>query len=356
MIRTGKILKIIASVAGMCVLGFILCMVVGVVLGKPSKGERISRSHGIPHHLVIAHRGASYLAPEETRPAYVLARDMGAHYLEMDIQRTKDGTLVAFHDDILDRTTNVASVFPGREKDPVHRFTIDELKQLDAGTWFNMLYPERAKKMFEGLKILTLDEVVDIAEEAENRPGLYIETKSAQQFPGIEKDIVDLLERRGWLEEGHPSIRKENDHPQEQPSNLVTVGTGEARIIFQSFDLGSLIKLKDLAPGVPRIYLVSQDMEKEQGWDNIIRDARETCAGLGPVGYLGWPWHVGEAHRNGLLIHLYTINSPWQYWFFSKFGVDGFFTDRCDRLMSFYDMMLYKTPDVILESISGNSP
>lgn len=353
MISTGKILKIIAAGVGVCVLGFILCIVVGGVLGKSSKGEQISRSHGIPHHLVIAHRGASYLAPEETRPAYVLARDMGAHYLEMDIQRTKDGTLVAIHDDVLDRTTNVASVFPGREKDPVSSFTIDELKQLDAGTWFNMLYPEKANKMYEGLKILTLNEIIDIAEEAENRPGLYVETKSAGQFPGIEKDLVQLLQDRGWI--GSFEEEEMGDTGQEQPSNLVTVGLGRARIIFQSFDLASLIKLKELAPEVPRIYLVSRDMEKEQGWTNIISDARETCTGLGPVGYLGWPWHVGEAHKNGLLIHLYTINSPWQYWIFSKFGVDGFFTDRCDKLMTYYDMMLYKTPDAILESITEGS-
>src|SRR6056297_564153 len=353
MISTGKILKIITAGVGVCVLGFILCIVVGGVLGKPSKGDQISRSHGIPHHLVIAHRGASYLAPEETRPAYVLARDMGAHYLEMDIQRTKDGTLVAIHDDVLDRTTNVASVFPGREKDPVSSFTIDELKQLDAGTWFNMLYPEKANKMYEGLKILTLNEIIDIAEEAENRPGLYVETKSADQFPGIEKDLVQLFQDRGWI--GDLDEEEMGDTGQEQPSNLVTVGLGRARIIFQSFDLESLVKLKELAPEVPRIYLVSRDMEKEQGWINIISDARETCAGLGPVGYLGWPWHVGEAHKNGLLIHLYTINSPWQYWIFSKFGVDGFFTDRCDKLMTYYDMMLYKTPDTILESITESA-
>src|SRR6056297_2012225 len=197
MISTGKILKIITAGVGVCVLGFILCIVVGGVLGKPSKGDQISRSHGIPHHLVIAHRGASYLAPEETRPAYVLARDMGAHYLEMDIQRTRDGTLVAIHDDVLDRTTNVASVFPGREKDPVSSFTIDELKQLDAGTWFNMLYPERANKMYEGLKILTLNEIIDIAEEAENRPGLYVKQSQPTSFQVSKKTLFSCFRTGG---------------------------------------------------------------------------------------------------------------------------------------------------------------
>ncbi|EPM99942.1 glycerophosphodiester phosphodiesterase, partial [Pseudomonas syringae pv. actinidiae ICMP 18804] len=74
------------------------------------------------------HRGASFDAPEETIPAYTLARDLGADYLEMDIQRTKDGVLIALHDDVLERTTNIAQVFPTRVKDPVSTFTLAELK------------------------------------------------------------------------------------------------------------------------------------------------------------------------------------------------------------------------------------
>ena len=83
----------------------------------PGCGE-IAGESGIPCGAVIAHRGASYHAPEETAPAYILARDLGADYIEMDIQRASDGALVAFHDDTLERTTDVARVFPGREKDP----------------------------------------------------------------------------------------------------------------------------------------------------------------------------------------------------------------------------------------------
>ena len=65
------------------------------------QGQRISEEAGVPHPAVIAHRGASYYAPEETEPAYLLARDLGATYLELDLQRTKEGVLIAFHDDTL---------------------------------------------------------------------------------------------------------------------------------------------------------------------------------------------------------------------------------------------------------------
>ncbi|MGV8378035.1 glycerophosphodiester phosphodiesterase family protein, partial [Pseudomonas aeruginosa] len=68
--------------------------------------------------------------PEETAAAYLLARDLGADYLEADVQRSRDGVLVALHDDTLERTTDVAEVFPERAKDPVSSFTLAELKRL----------------------------------------------------------------------------------------------------------------------------------------------------------------------------------------------------------------------------------
>ncbi|KEZ67238.1 glycerophosphodiester phosphodiesterase, partial [Pseudomonas syringae pv. syringae FF5] len=153
----------------------------------------LSEKYGLPWPAVIAHRGASFDAPEETIPAYTLARDLGADYLEMDIQRTKDGVLIALHDDVLERTTNIAQVFPTRVKDPVSTFTLAELKQLDAGSWFNKAYPDRARDSYNGLQILTLDEVIDIAEGGANKPGLYIETKVPNKFPGVEADLKKLL-------------------------------------------------------------------------------------------------------------------------------------------------------------------
>ncbi|WP_323162450.1 glycerophosphodiester phosphodiesterase family protein, partial [Pseudomonas glycinae] len=77
----------------------------------------------------------------------------------------------------LERTTDVAKRFPDRAKAPVSQFTLAELKSLDAGSWFNQAHPDRARPTFAGLKILTLDEVIDIAEGGRNKPGLYIETK-----------------------------------------------------------------------------------------------------------------------------------------------------------------------------------
>ncbi|EPM99943.1 glycerophosphodiester phosphodiesterase, partial [Pseudomonas syringae pv. actinidiae ICMP 18804] len=68
-----------------------------------------------------------------------------------------------------------------------------------AGSWFNKAYPDRARDSYNGLQILTLDEVIDIAEGGANKPGLYIETKVPNKFPGVEADLKKVLAKRGWL-------------------------------------------------------------------------------------------------------------------------------------------------------------
>lgn len=90
----------------------------------------------IPRDIVIAHRGTTYWAPEETEMAYRWARNIGAHYLEVDIQRSKDGVLLALHDDRLTRTTNIEEIFPERTHESSSQFSFEELLQLDAGSWF----------------------------------------------------------------------------------------------------------------------------------------------------------------------------------------------------------------------------
>jgi glycerophosphoryl diester phosphodiesterase len=320
--------KAVVIIPALAVISFLGYIYVHYIL-IPSFNAKLGEAAGMPHPAVIAHRGASYLAPEETEPAYLLARDMGADYLEMDVQRTKDHVLIAFHDDTPERTTNVATVFPGREKDPVETFTLNELKQLDAGSWFNSKHPSRARTKYAGVKILALEEIMTIAESGEKRPSLYIETKSPERHPGYEQELVDLLRKKGWL----------GKFPD----------TGISKVVFQSFEKSSLRHLKALAPEAPRIYLLDREMAARSGWDALIREAVEVASGIGPTGYLGWPWNIGKAHRAGLVVHIYTVNDNWQYRVFSFFGADGFFTDRCDRLLRYYG----RKPSAKPEGIEG---
>ena len=158
-----KALKIFAIFIACLVLALGAFIIGARAVGGASKGEDICRAKGIPYRAVIAHRGASYHAPEETAPAYLLARDLGADYLEADIQRTKDGALIALHDDTFARTTNVADLFPARKDHTVETFTLTEIQKLDAGSWFNKKFPDRARKSYAGLKVLTLEELLAIA-------------------------------------------------------------------------------------------------------------------------------------------------------------------------------------------------
>ncbi|MCE9598000.1 MAG: glycerophosphodiester phosphodiesterase [Spirochaetia bacterium] len=338
-LRKIRLILILTLIPEVLVLAF---FVFSRTQSPPAAGRALTEKLEIPRPAIVAHRGASYLAPEETRAAYLLARDLGADYLEGDVQRTRDGALVLVHDDTLERTSNVAQVFPGRETHTVDTFTLAELSRLDFGSWFNEKNKDRARDRFKGLKIVTVEELIEIAESGNQSPGLYLETKSPERYPGIETELVNLLKRKGWLGErkcgpdllpGDSSARK-----------VATAGCGKSKVIFQSFSADSIKKLLELAPNVARVLLVDQEMEKKQGWNGIVADAVRMDAHLGPVGYLGWSWYTGPAHRAGRIVHIYTINSSWQLWLLSQLGADGFFTDRSELALEFFGRIT--KPDV----------
>ncbi|MBA1203452.1 glycerophosphodiester phosphodiesterase [Pseudomonas capeferrum] len=329
-----------------------LITLLSTVSSQASDGRALASAQGIPHPAVIAHRGASHDAPESTTPAYLLARDLGADYLELDVQRTRDGVLVVVHDDELSRTSDVAQRFPQRHDSPVSAFSLAELKSLDAGSWFNKAYPDRARASFRKLQILTLDEVIDIAEgNPERNLGLYIETKVPHQFPGIEADLQARLQARGWL-----------DRP--------------GRVVLQTFDRGSLALLHKAMPQVPKILLLwvgkgsiepasgqtfaesgehdraafyaRQQPRDRDEFSRWLDHAREGGAiGIGPSAArsardeqsyadLIRPWMNRLSHDRGLLVHVYTLDSPVDFRKAMSAGVDGIFTNRAGALLRYY--------------------
>lgn len=346
-------------------------------LAVEQPGKALAAKIGVPWPAVIAHRGASFDAPEETIPAYTLARELGADYLEMDIQRTKDGVLIALHDDTLGRTTNIAQVYPDRVKQPVSSFTLAELKQLDAGSWFNTAFPARARSRYAGLKILTLDEVIDIAEGGENKPGLYIETKVPAQFPGIEEDLKNTLAKRGWL-----------DQRPEAAKGRVNVANMAGRVILQTFEKPSLELLQKSMPQVPKVLLLwlgdgyiqassdttfktsgAKDKASFYARQNVKSEAEfaawmdwakaHGAIGTGPASALKdggdqsymdltKPWMNQMAHDKGLLIHPYTVDDEADFKALSARGADGFFTNRAAQLLTFYGRPSSESLDTLL--------
>lgn len=266
---------------------------------------------------VIAHRGASGHAPESSMAALELAHEAGADYLELDIQITADGKLVAFHDDEISRTSS------GEGK--INDHTLEALKALDTGTWFNEAYPDQADAAFEGAEILTLDEVF---ERFGHDARYYLETKSPGLNPGLEEALVETLEAHDMIESG--------------------------RVLVQSFEQDSLLKMRELNENVPLIQLVwyypdEEDDSRLLEWTNVtpgpseITDAdfqavADYAAGIGTnVTYDGEDVidadFIRQAQENGLPVHVYTINEPEEMQRLLDWGVDGIFTDYPDRLL-----------------------
>ncbi|MGW7578360.1 glycerophosphodiester phosphodiesterase [Streptomyces sp. NPDC054765] len=147
--------------------------------------------------LLIAHRGASRYAPENTLAAVDAAHHRGLIWVENDVQRTKDGRLVVMHDATLSRTTDAAKVFPGRAPWRVGDFTAAEIARLDAGSWFG--------KRFTGERVPTLAGYLRRLDH--NGQRLLLEIKSPEKYPGIEAQIVRELRLRGWLDRDHVRSR-----------------------------------------------------------------------------------------------------------------------------------------------------
>ncbi|MEU9116048.1 glycerophosphodiester phosphodiesterase family protein [Streptomyces sp. NPDC048483] len=147
--------------------------------------------------LVIAHRGASRHAPENTLAAVDAAYRRGLTWVENDVQRTKDGQLVVMHDATLKRTTDAEKVFPGRAPWRVGDFTAVEIARLDAGSWFG--------PRFAGERVPTLARYLRRLDHNDQR--LLLEIKYPKAYPGIEAGVVRELRRRGWLNRAHVRSR-----------------------------------------------------------------------------------------------------------------------------------------------------
>ena len=113
-------------------------------MGKINSWRISPGSPGCP--LIIAHRGASGLAPENTLAAFHKALEVGADAIELDVRLTRDGRVVVIHDRMLNRTTT--------GKGPVGTYSLEEVKSLDAGSWFG--------PQFSGERVPTLEEVFDV--------------------------------------------------------------------------------------------------------------------------------------------------------------------------------------------------
>jgi glycerophosphoryl diester phosphodiesterase len=317
----------------------------------------------VPANAVIAHRGSTFWVPEETEAAFRWARNVGADYMEADLQITKDGVILALHDYDLRRTSNIENIYPERENLPASSFTYEELMKLDAGSWFNYSKQEQARTGFSTQKqyISTLEDLIMFAQgkrlkrdangnrlytkatvagktsytfeyeddpaDNGNRPGIYIETKEPWVNPGVEEATYKELDRLGWNVATKPATSTEHFTTDSKGrTNRVNVGNTNGKVILQTFSQESLRNLFKVFKGkVPTCYLLwlgtgATDMPTDDprtyaefinfGIQNGAHFMGPSIAGA-PNNYpnLLKPWQAGLIHKSGMKSHAYSFDS-----------------------------------------------
>jgi len=190
-------------------------------------------SESIPEKpLIIAHRGAAYLAPENTMLAFQKADEVGAHGWEVDVRISIDGVFFLMHDTDLKRTTDVATVFPDKIDEDAGSFTIAELQQLDAGSWFVDRDPFGAisggrvstedSDLFRGAKIPLLDEILDYT--FQNPHWIDIDMKKPPETHPFASQYEDLLLDKLLLSNLTDVMIKSNDLKAENFTQLFSPG------------------------------------------------------------------------------------------------------------------------------------
>jgi len=253
--------------------------------------------------IVIAHRGASGYAPEHTFASWDRAHALGADYLEQDLQLTRDGVLVVLHDETLDRTVSGAR---GRVIDTDHA----AFRELDAGSWFNALHPERADAQFAHERVRTLDEV--FARYVPLGANFYIETKKPEEAPGMEEALLALLDRY----------------------ELREAAAREWRVLIQSFSESSLRKIRALDASLPLIRLLERGWRDAAAVDAQLADIAEYAVGIGPHWSDVDAAVIAAARAHCLEVHPYTVNDPALMQRLTELGVSGMFTDVPDVLLA----------------------
>lgn len=348
--------------------------------------------------IVIGHRGASGYRPEHTLASYELAIEMGADYIEPDLVSTKDGVLVARHENEISGTTDVStrSEFADRQTTKTidgvevtgwftEDFTLDELKTLKATERIPQLRPDSAT--YNGLyEVPTLQEVIDLAAqkslETGRTIGIYPETKHPTYFDSIglslEEPLVATLDANG-LKDADDAVFVQSF----EVANLQYLDTLTDVSLVQLYDDATVQPYDFVASGRSRTYgdlltvegltEVAKYADGIGPWKRLIIPAETVDAnGDGEADDLNGDGEISDAdrvlqeattliadaHEAGLLVHPYTFrredyflaadyggNAELEYEQFYNLGVDGVFSDNPDIAVAVRDRVAEPVPE-----------
>jgi glycerophosphoryl diester phosphodiesterase len=231
---------------------------------------------------IIAHRGFSGRAPENTMAAFLAAIEFGVDGLELDVHRSKDGELVVCHDEAVERTTNGNGY--------IQDLTWDELRQLDAGGWYD--------PKFAGERLPRLDSVLSEVKRAgillniEMKTNIYV-------YPGIEAQVVQLLQQYDLVDQ----------------------------CIISSFNHFTLIRVSQILPELKTAILYIEHLYKPWGYAKTIG-----AIALHPNYQTVTPELVTGAGRSGIIVNPWTVNEPEQIRRMIDCGVNAVITNYPDRV------------------------
>ncbi len=240
--------------------------------------------------FVVAHRGISAKAPENTLASFELAvRAPGIDMVELDVRLTKDEEVIVLHDRTLQRTTTGNGI--------ARKYTLDELKNYDAGSWF------------------------DPAFKAERIPTL--------------KEVFGLVGASRWVDveiKSEPMDAKRRSLVLERVLSVVDESAMSDSVFFSSFDHHLVADLKRIRPGVVTGVLYNFFRDFGRSPSKLARRANSSvfiCA----KGELQHSM-IGDAHAHGIAVYVYTLNSVKDAQKMIQLGVDGIISDNADDIVS----------------------
>ncbi|WP_414835190.1 glycerophosphodiester phosphodiesterase [Bacillus altitudinis] len=228
---------------------------------------------------IIAHRGSSSAAPENTIAAFDVAVEQGADYIELDVQMTMDQHVVVIHDDTVDRTTNGNGL--------VKSYTLDQLKKLNAGSWFDQQYTNE--------RIPTLQEIL---ERYSQRIGILIEIKHPKRQIGIEKAVARIINRFAY----------------------------SRHIIIQSFDVHALQRIKAFAPSLRTALIIKPDAFKLTKRKLTTYSSFANCLNMKKT--MINKWWIDRIHSFGMEVFIWTVKDQKTADRIKKYPIDGVVTDN----------------------------
>lgn len=230
---------------------------------------------------IIAHRGASAYAPENTMAAFRKAIDMEAEGIELDVHLTKDGHVVVIHDEKEDRTSNGSGM--------ISDMTLEEVKQLDFGSWFS--------DEFAGEKIPTLEEVLELLKGWSGLLNIELKILKAGMYEGLEQKVVDLVKSYDMLE----------------------------NTIISSFNHYSLATVKKIEPRMKIGLLYSSGIYEPWNYAATLN-----ADAIHPHYFSIVPELVEICHAHNIQVNPYTIDDPEHILYMLKAKVDGIITNVPD--------------------------